>query len=126
MRIEGGARAVLIAPDEFTFAYRKGRPLAPKGADWDAALAWWRTLRTDEGAQFDKSVVIDASQVEPTVTWGTSPEDVVAIGGRVPDPASFADPATRPAAQQRPDYMGPTPGKEKQGNSPERQRGGKK
>ncbi|MBA4165027.1 MAG: 3-isopropylmalate dehydratase large subunit [Erythrobacter sp.] len=110
MSIEGGARAGLIAPDEVTFAYLKGRPLAPKGADWDAALAWWRTLRTDEGAQFDKSVVIDASQVEPTVTWGTSPEDVVAIGGRVPDPASFADPAKRQAAQKSLDYMGLTPG----------------
>src|SRR3546814_6695357 len=80
--------------------YLKGRPLAPKGADWDAALAWWRTLRTDEGARFDKSVTIDAAQVEPTVTWGTSPEDVVAIGGRVPDPASFSDTAKRQTAQK--------------------------
>lgn len=110
MSIEGGARAGLIAPDEVTFAYLKGRPLAPKGADWDAALAWWRTLRTDEGAHFDRSVVIDASQVEPTVTWGTSPEDVVAIGGVVPDPQSFADPAKRQAAQKSLDYMGLTPG----------------
>jgi len=110
MSIEGGARAGLIAPDEVTFAYLKGRPLAPKGADWDAALAWWRSLKTDEGARFDKSVMIDAAQVEPTVTWGTSPEDVVAIGGRVPDPASFADPAKQVAAQKSLDYMGLTPG----------------
>ena len=110
MSIEGGARAGLITPDEVTFAYLKGRPLAPKGADWDAAIGWWRTLRTDEGAHFDKSVTIDAAQVEPTVTWGTSPEDVVAIGGRVPDPASFADPAKQIAAQKSLDYMGLMPG----------------
>jgi 3-isopropylmalate/(R)-2-methylmalate dehydratase large subunit len=110
MSIEGGARAGMIAPDDTTFAYLKGRPLAPKGEDWDKAVAYWRTLRTDDGATFDKSVVIDASTVEPTVTWGTSPEDTVAIGGVVPDPASFADPGKQKAAQASLDYMGLAPG----------------
>ena len=110
MSIEGGARAGLIAPDETTFAYLKGRPLAPQGEDWDRAVAYWRTLHTDEGAQFDKSVRIDAGLVEPTVTWGTSPEDVVPIGGVVPSPESFADPSKRKAAQASLDYMGLIPG----------------
>lgn len=110
MSIEAGARAGLIAPDETTFAYLKGRPLAPKGGDWDAALAWWRSLPTDPGATFDKSVRIDASTVQPTVTWGTSPEDVVPISGRVPDPASFADASKQAAAAKSLDYMGLTPG----------------
>ena len=110
MSIEAGARAGLIAPDETTFAYLKGRPLAPKGADWEAAVAYWRTLHSDEGAVFAKSVTIDASSVEPSVTWGTSPEDVVAIGGRVPHPEDFADESKRIAAQKSLDYMGLTPG----------------
>ncbi|MFC3098892.1 3-isopropylmalate dehydratase large subunit [Alteraurantiacibacter palmitatis] len=110
MSIEGGARAGLIAPDETTFAYLKGRPYAPKGADWDAAVAYWRSLHTDEGAVFDKSVVINAADVEPTVTWGTSPEDTVAIGGVVPDPMSFADPSKQRAARASLEYMGLEPG----------------
>nr|WP_166181077.1 3-isopropylmalate dehydratase large subunit [Altererythrobacter segetis] len=110
MSIEGGARAGIIAPDETTFAYLKGRPLAPKGEDWDAAVAYWRTLHTDEGAKFDKTVRIDATTVEPTVTWGTSPEDTVAIGGVVPDPGSFPDPSKQKAAQASLDYMGLAPG----------------
>ena len=110
MAIEGGARAGLIAPDETTFAYLKGRPMAPRGADWDKALAWWKTLPTDEGAVFDKSVVIDAADIQPTVTWGTSPEDTVAITGSVPDPASFADPSKQAAARASLDYMGLEPG----------------
>ena len=110
MAIEGGARAGLIAPDETTFAYLKGRPMAPKGADWDKALAWWKTLPTDQGAVFDKTVVIDAADIQPTVTWGTSPEDTVAITGSVPDPASFADPSKQAAAQASLDYMGLEPG----------------
>lgn len=110
MSIEAGARAGLIAPDETTFAYLKGRPLAPKGTDWEAAVAYWRTLHSDEGAVFAKSVTIDASSVEPSVTWGTSPEDVVAIGGRVPHPDDFADESKRVAAQKSLDYMGLTPG----------------
>jgi 3-isopropylmalate/(R)-2-methylmalate dehydratase large subunit len=110
MSIEGGARVGLIAPDETTFAYLKGRPLSPKGEEWEQAVAWWRTLHTDPGAQFDKSVTIDAADVEPTVTWGTSPEDTVGIGGSVPDPASFADPSKQKAAQASLDYMGLSPG----------------
>ena len=110
MSIEAGARAGLIAPDDTTIAYLKGRPLSPIGADWDKAMTWWHSLKTDKGAQFDKSVHIDAAGVEPTVTWGTSPEDVVPIGGTVPEPASFADPSKQQAAQKSLDYMGLTPG----------------
>ncbi|WP_298468261.1 3-isopropylmalate dehydratase large subunit [uncultured Erythrobacter sp.] len=110
MSIEAGARAGLIAPDETVFRYLKNRPMAPKGAEWDAAVAYWRTLHTDPGAEFDKSVVIDAANVAPTVTWGTSPEDVVAIGGAVPSPESFADESKQEAARKSLDYMGLAPG----------------
>ncbi|MGV2495232.1 3-isopropylmalate dehydratase large subunit [Pelagerythrobacter aerophilus] len=110
MSIEGGARAGLIAPDDVTFEYLKGRPYAPKGEEWDRAVAWWRTLRTDEGAVFDKSVTIDAAAVQPTVTWGTSPEDVAPIGGTIPAPESFADPSKQEAARKSLAYMGLEPG----------------
>jgi len=110
MSIEGGARAGLVAPDEKTFAWLKGRPMAPTGADWDKAVAWWKSLATDPGAKFDKSLFVDAADIAPTVTWGTSPEDVVAIGGTVPAPESFADPSKQRAAQASLDYMGLTPG----------------
>ncbi|MEY4671837.1 MAG: 3-isopropylmalate dehydratase large subunit [Pseudomonadota bacterium] len=110
MSIEAGARAGLVAPDETTFAFLKGRPYAPKGADWDAAVAWWKSLATDPGASFDKSVTINAADVQPSVTWGTSPEDVVAIGGVVPDPASFAEPSKQDAARASLEYMGLQPG----------------
>ena len=110
MSIEAGARAGLIAPDAATFAYLKGRPYAPVGAEWDAAVAWWTSLATDPGAVFDTSVTIDAAEVEPTVTWGTSPEDVVAIGGIVPDPMDFADPGKQEAARKSLAYMGLEPG----------------
>jgi 3-isopropylmalate/(R)-2-methylmalate dehydratase large subunit len=110
MSIEAGARAGLIAPDDVTFAYLKGRPMAPTGAEWDAAVAYWRTLHSDDGAVFAKSVVINAADVEPSVTWGTSPEDVVPIGGRVPFPQDFADESKQVAAQKSLDYMGLTPG----------------
>lgn len=110
MSIEAGARAGLIAPDDVVFNYLKGRPMAPKGADWDAALAYWRTLHTDPGAKFAKSVLIDAAMVQPSVTWGTSPEDVVAIGGAVPSPDSFTDESKRAAVQKSLDYMGLTAG----------------
>ena len=106
MSIEAGARAGLIAPDDKTYAYLKGRPMAPKGADWDAAVAYWKTLPTDEGATFDKSVTINAADVSPTVTWGTSPEDVVPVNGTVPAPESFADPSKQDAARKSLDYMG--------------------
>ena len=110
MSIEGGARAGLIAPDDTTFAYLKGRPMAPKGAEWDAAVTYWRTLRSDPDAPFDKTVRLDASAIEPSVTWGTSPEDVVPIGGIVPDPQSFADPAKQQAARHSLAYMDLAPG----------------
>ena len=110
MSIEGGARAGLIAPDDTTFAYLAGRPMAPKGADWDAALAWWRTLPSDPQAQYDAVVRLEASDISPNVTWGTSPEDVVPITGFVPDPASFADPSKQAAAAKSLAYMGLTAG----------------
>ena len=109
MSIEGGARAGLIAPDDKVFAYLQGKPYAPKGEDWDRAVEWWRSLATDEGAGFEKSIVIDAADVEPTVSWGTSPEDVVPVGGRVPSPDSFADPSKQEAARKSLDYMGLAP-----------------
>jgi 3-isopropylmalate/(R)-2-methylmalate dehydratase large subunit len=110
MAIEGGARAGLIAPDATTFAYLKGRPYAPKGADWDAAVAYWTSLATDPGATYDKTVVIDAADIAPSVTWGTSPEDVVPITGTVPAPDSFADPSKQAAAAKSLAYMGLEPG----------------
>ena len=110
MSIEAGARAGVIAPDDTVFEWLRGRPMAPAGAAWDTAVAWWRTLVTDPGARFDRSIVIDASEIEPTVTWGTSPEDVAPIGGTVPSPGSFADPSKQAAAQKSLDYMGLAPG----------------
>jgi 3-isopropylmalate/(R)-2-methylmalate dehydratase large subunit len=110
MAIEAGARAGLVAPDQKTYDYVIGRPRAPKGADLDAALAWWKTLPTDAGATYDSVVIIDGSEIAPLVTWGTSPEDVVAIGDRVPAPESFADAGKRLAAAKSLDYMGLTPG----------------
>lgn len=110
MSIEGGARSGLIAPDEKTFAYLKGRPMAPKGEAWEQAVAWWRTLPTDAGAVYDRVVTLNGSDIAPSLTWGTSPEDVVPITGVVPDPESFADPAKRVAAQKSLDYMGLAPG----------------
>ena len=110
MAIEGGARAGLIAADATTFSYLKGRPYAPKGADWDAAVAYWTSLATDPGATYDRTVVIDAAEIAPSVTWGTSPEDVVPITGIVPDPDSFADPSKQAAAAKSLAYMGLEPG----------------
>ena len=110
MAIEHGARAGLIAPDDKTFAYLKGRPYAPKGEEWDKAVAWWRSLATDAGAKFDKVVVIQAADIAPSVTWGTSPEDVLPITGLVPAPESFADPSKQAAARASLDYMGLQPG----------------
>ena len=110
MSIEAGARAGLIAPDETTFAYLKGRPMAPAGAAWDQAVAWWRTLPSDPGAAYDRTLVLDASEIAPSLTWGTSPEDVVPVTGTVPEPESFGDPSKREAARKSLDYMGLTPG----------------
>jgi len=110
MTIEGGARAGLIAPDEKTYAYLKGRPKAPKGAAWDAAMAYWATLHSDEGAHFDRELTLDAAKLPPTLTWGTSPEDTVAITGMVPDPAKVADENKRASMVRSLDYMGLKPG----------------
>ncbi len=110
MAIEHGARAGLVAPDDTTFAYLKGRPMAPKGAQWDAAVAYWRSLATDTGAVYDKVVAINAADIAPSVTWGTSPEDVLPITGIVPDPSTFADPSKQEAAKKSLAYMGLTPG----------------
>jgi len=115
MTIEAGARAGLVAPDETTFAYAKGRPMAPKGELWDKAVAYWKTLATDPGAHFDAEVVIDASEVIPQVTWGTSPEDVVPITGRVPDPKDARDPGKAKAMLRSLDYMGLKPGQAMEG-----------
>jgi 3-isopropylmalate/(R)-2-methylmalate dehydratase large subunit len=106
MSIEFGAKAGMVAPDETTFAYLKGRPHAPEGADWDAALAHWRTLRSDPDATFDREVVLDAAALSPFVTWGTNPGQGVPLSGRVPDPASFADANQRVAAESALAYMG--------------------
>ena len=109
MTIEGGARAGLIAPDETTFKYLQGRPMSPKGAAWEAAVNYWRTLPSDEGARYDKEVVLDISEIVPQVTWGTSPEDVAPITGNVPTLDSFSSDAKRESAQTALDYMGLTP-----------------
>ncbi|MGI3210704.1 3-isopropylmalate dehydratase large subunit [Roseovarius tibetensis] len=109
MAIEGGARAGLIAPDDVTYEYIKGRPHAPKGAQWEAALNWWRTLRSDEDAHWDKVVTLKGEDIAPVVTWGTSPEDVLPIDGVVPDPSSFEG-GKVDSARRALDYMGLTPG----------------
>ncbi|HET9945907.1 MAG TPA: 3-isopropylmalate dehydratase large subunit [Actinomycetes bacterium] len=106
MSIEAGARAGMIAPDETTFAYLEGRPRAPKGTDWEQAVAAWRELRSDDDAVFDHEVVIDASSMSPYVTWGTNPAQGAPLSATVPDPASLADDDARSAAQRALDYMG--------------------
>jgi len=110
MTIEAGARAGLIAPDDTTFRYLEGRPMAPTGAAWEQAVAYWRTLPTDAGATFDREVTLEAASIAPQVTWGTSPEDVVPITGAVPGPADAADEAKAQAMRRSLDYMGLTPG----------------
>jgi 3-isopropylmalate/(R)-2-methylmalate dehydratase large subunit len=110
MSIEWGAKAGLIAPDETTFEYLRGRPHAPSGADWDAAVAYWRTLVSDPDAAFDKEVVIDAASVTPFVTWGTNPGQGVPLGGRVPDPDDISEESERTAAARALEYMALTPG----------------
>jgi 3-isopropylmalate/(R)-2-methylmalate dehydratase large subunit len=106
MAIEAGARSGMVAVDDTTIGYLEGRPFAPRGVLWEKAVAYWRTLRSDEGAQFDKVVKLDAAQIRPQVTWGTSPEMVVAVDGRVPDPAKYSDPVKREAAERALRYMG--------------------
>ena len=110
MSIEGGARAGLIAPDEKTYAYLKDRPMAPKGADWEQAVAYWGTLNSDREATYDTEVVLHTKDIAPQVTWGTSPEDVVPIDGKVPSPQDFADPAKQGAVEESLKYMGLTSG----------------
>ena len=106
MAIEAGARAGMVAVDETTIEYVRGRPFAPSEEEWDRAVKYWRTLHSDEGAQFDRVVELDASRIEPQVTWGTSPEMVTTIGGRVPDPAEMDDPRRRESAERALQYMG--------------------
>jgi 3-isopropylmalate/(R)-2-methylmalate dehydratase large subunit len=110
MSIEWGAKAGLVAPDETTFAYLEGRPHAPTGAQWEAALEYWRSLRTDEGARFDTEVTLDASALAPFVTWGTNPGQGAPLDGAVPDPAGFDNEAERTAAQRALEYMDLRPG----------------
>ncbi len=110
LTIEGGARAGLVAPDQTTFDYLMGKPGAPKGGAWEMALSYWKTLFSDDDAVFDREIRIDAAALVPQVTWGTSPEDVVAIDGRVPNPADFADEAKKHQIQRALDYMGLTAG----------------
>jgi 3-isopropylmalate/(R)-2-methylmalate dehydratase large subunit len=110
MSIEAGARAGMVGPDDTTFAYLHGRPYAPKGAEWDAALAYWASLRSDTDAQFDREMHLDAADIAPMVTWGTSPEAAVSITARVPDPASAPDAARRDSMQRALAYMDLRPG----------------
>ncbi|MBO9578395.1 MAG: 3-isopropylmalate dehydratase large subunit [Microbacteriaceae bacterium] len=110
MSIEAGARAGMVAPDETTFEYVKGRPHAPQGADWDAAVAYWRTLPTDDGAEFDAEVVLDADALEPFVTWGTNPGQGVSLADAVPDPAHLIDPVEKSSAERALEYMDLAPG----------------
>src|SRR6202011_5458815 len=106
MSIEAGARAGMIAPDETTFAYLKDRPKAPKATAWDAARRYWERLPSDDGAGFDREVKLDAAKLPPLVTWGTSPEQVAAVTGRVPVPSEIADEGTRQSAERALAYMG--------------------
>ena len=110
MSIEAGARAGMIAPDETTFAYCEGRMFAPKEDKWDKALAYWKTLPSDDGAVFDTEAMVDGNAIAPMVTWGTSPENVVPVTGAVPDPAAEPDPVRRKTQERSLDYMGLTPG----------------
>ena len=110
LSIEGGARAGMVAPDEVTFEYVKGRPAAPKGGAWEMALNHWKTLYSDDDAEWDHIIDIDAADIEPTVTWGTSPEQALPLSANVPEPASFDDPVKREAATRAIGYMGLTPG----------------
>ena len=110
MTIEGGARAGIVAPDETTFEYLKGRPKSPKGAAWESAVAYWKTLKTDDGASFDEEIVLNAAEIVPQVTWGTSPEDVLPITDVVPNPADESDPNRRTKMERSLTYMGLKPG----------------
>ena len=106
MSIEAGARAGMIAPDQVTFDYLKDKPMSPKGKDWDLAIKWWKSLPSDENAFYDKKITIDATKIKPTVTWGTSPEDVVSIDGFVPDPNKIKDEDAKAKVERSLEYMG--------------------
>ena len=110
MSIEAGARAGLIAPDNKTFEYLKNKPLSPKRKEWDKAVEYWKTLKSDRNAFYDKTIKIDASAIEPQVTWGTSPEDVVSISSSVPDPAKIKNSDKKQSAERALNYMGLKPG----------------
>jgi 3-isopropylmalate/(R)-2-methylmalate dehydratase large subunit len=110
MSIEAGARAGMVAPDQITYDYLKGRPHAPQGADWDEAIAYWNTLPTDEGAEFDAEVFLDANTLDPFVTWGTNPGQGISLNGSVPSPDDFSDPNDKAAAIRALEYMDLTPG----------------
>ena len=109
MTIEGGARAGLIAPDEKIFKYLEGRPMSPKGDDWDKALDNWKNLNTDEGAKFDKEVNLTANEISPMITWGTSPQDVITIDERVPNPKNEKDEDRKNSLERALNYMGLKP-----------------
>jgi 3-isopropylmalate/(R)-2-methylmalate dehydratase large subunit len=106
MSIEAGARAGMIAPDQVTFDYLANKPMSPNGKDWDLAMEWWKSLPSDDNAFYDKKVMIDASKIKPTVTWGTSPEDVVSIDGYIPDPSKINDDDIRQKIERSLEYMG--------------------
>jgi 3-isopropylmalate/(R)-2-methylmalate dehydratase large subunit len=110
MTIEGGARGGMVAPDETTFAYLKGRPMSPKAGQWEQAVAYWKTLPSDPGAAFDKEVALNAADIPPQVTWGTNPEQVLPITGRVPDPDAEKDEMRRAGLKRSLEYMGLKPG----------------
>tara|TARA_B100000579_G_C22789514_1_gene833711 strand:- start:880 stop:1614 length:735 start_codon:yes stop_codon:yes gene_type:complete len=110
MSIEAGARAGMIAPDEKTYEYLKGRPMSPSGENWESALKWWKSLPSDKGAVYDKKIALNAEKLVPTVTWGTSPEDTAPINGKVPDPKNIKDEAIRSKLERAISYMDLKPG----------------
>jgi 3-isopropylmalate/(R)-2-methylmalate dehydratase large subunit len=110
MSIEAGARMGMVAPDEKTFDHLRGRELAPKGDDWDQAVRFWRSQRSDEGAEFSREIRLDGSAIEPMVTWGTCQDEAGPVSGKVPEPAAFSDPARRSRAEKALAYMGLKPG----------------
>ena len=110
MSIEAGGKAGMVAPDDTTIAYLEGRPFEPKAAEWDKAVAFWRTVPSDEGATFDREVSLDAASITPMVTWGTSPEDALSITGRIPEPSTAPDSAKKDSMKRALDYMGLVPG----------------
>ena len=109
MTIEGGARAGLIAPDEKIFEYLKGKPMSPKSENWDKALNYWETLKTDSDASFDKEISLNANEILPMITWGTSPQDVITIDGKVPNPNNETDEDKKNSIERALKYMGLKP-----------------